>query len=317
MTDYGHDLLFGSFITPRMQPASHAIDRTIASEHAGLDLATFQDHPYQGSFLDTSTLLAYAASQTDRIHLAANVASLPLRPPLEIARAAATLDVLSKGRFGLGIGAGAFWDGIARMGGRRLTPGQGVDALREAISLIRDAWSDADGTLTREGTYYPVAGERRGPRPFHPVPVWVGAYKPRMLALTGAHADGWLPTIEYVEGGMAGLDAANARIDESAARAGRSPGDVRRLLNFMRVGMSPTGHGLLQGSPRDWTEQLTELALDHGISAFLIGGDDPMLIERFGQDVAPAVREAVSRERAGLGERNESSADSRRPLVGS
>jgi alkanesulfonate monooxygenase SsuD/methylene tetrahydromethanopterin reductase-like flavin-dependent oxidoreductase (luciferase family) len=301
MTDYGHELLFGSFITPTMQPASHAVDLTIASEHAGLDLASFQDHPYQGSFLDTSTLLTYAATQTDRIHLAANVASLPLRPPLEIARAAATLDVLSQGRFTLGIGAGAFWDGIARMGGRRLTAGQGVDALREAIDLIRDAWSDEEGRLTRDGTYYPVAGEARGPRPQRPIPVWVGAYKPRMLALTGAQADGWLPTIEYVEGGIAGLDAANARIDESAMRAGRSPKDIRRLLNIMRVGMSPAGSGLLQGSPRDWTEQLTELAVDHGVSAFLIGGDDPMLIERFGQEVAPAVRNAVARERSATG----------------
>src|SRR3546814_9510896 len=119
-----------------------------------------------------------------------------------------------------------------------------------------------------------------------------------MLALTGAHGDGWLPTIEYIEGGVAGMDAANARIDESAVRAGRSPKGVRRLLNIMRVGMSPTGSGLLQGSPRDWTEQLTELAVGHGISAFLIGGDDPELIQRFGQEVAPAVRDAVAKERA-------------------
>lgn len=298
MTDYGHELLFGSFISPTLQPARHAVELTIASEHAGLDLATFQDHPYQASFHDTSTLLWYAASQTDRIRLAANVASLPLRPPLEIARAAATLDVVSHGRFALGIGAGAFWDGIARMGGRRLTPGEGVDALREAIALIRDAWSDADGPLTRDGLYYPVTGEARGPRPQHPVPVWVGSYKPRMLALTGAHADGWLPTIEYIEGGIPGMDAANARIDESAVRSGRSPKDVRRLLNIMRVGMSPSGRGMLQGSPRDWTEQLTELAVGHGMSAFLIGGDDPVLIERFGQEVAPAVRGAVAKERS-------------------
>src|SRR5690606_31021845 len=115
-------------------------------------------------------------------------------------RASATLDVLSRGRFALGIGAGAFWDGIARMGGRRLTPGQGVTALREAIGLIRDAWSDGGGAITRGGTYYPAVDEDRGPRPYHRIPIWVGAYKPRMLALTGALGDGWLPTIEYIEG---------------------------------------------------------------------------------------------------------------------
>ncbi|MCR2810545.1 MULTISPECIES: LLM class flavin-dependent oxidoreductase [unclassified Microbacterium] len=297
MTDYGHDLRFGAFITPTSQPANHAVDMAIAAEQAGLDLATFQDHPYQQSFLDTSTLLAFVASRTRRIHLAANVASLPLRPPLELARAAATLDVLSKGRFALGIGAGAFWDGIARMGGRTLTPGQGVDALREAIGLIRDSWANMDEPLTRDGAYYPVMNGQRGPRPAHPIPVWVGAYKPRMLTLTGALADGWLPTIEYVDGGRAGIAAGNARIDDSALRAGRSPRDVRRLMNFMRVGMSPAGRGLLQGTAREWTDQLTELALADGISAFIIGGDDPVLLQRFGQDVAPAVREAIERER--------------------
>jgi alkanesulfonate monooxygenase SsuD/methylene tetrahydromethanopterin reductase-like flavin-dependent oxidoreductase (luciferase family) len=297
MTDYGHDLLFGSFITPSAQPASRAVQLAIASERAGLDLATFQDHPYQGSFLDTSTLLAYVASQTERIHLSANVASLPLRPPLELARASATLDVLSRGRFALGIGAGAFWDGIARMGGRRLTPGQGVTALKEAIGLIRDAWADEEGAIVRDGTYYPVSGEARGPRPFHHIPVWVGAYKPRMLALTGAHADGWLPTMEYVEGGFSGLTDSNARIDDSAANTGRSPAAVRRMMNFMRVGMSPNGQGLLQGSPHEWTEQLTDLALEYGVSAFIIGGDDPVLLQRFGAEVAPAVRNAVEHER--------------------
>lgn len=299
MTDYGHELLFGSFITPTAQPADHAVAMAVASERAGLDLATFQDHPYQRSFLDTSTLLTFAASQTTRIQLAANVASLPLRPPLELARTAATLDVLSNGRFALGIGAGAFWDGIERMGGRRLTPGQGVDALREAIGLIRDAWSDGDGMLTRDGTYYPVSRERRGPQPAHPIPVWVGAYKRRMLALTGAYADGWLPTMEYVDGGLVGLAESNARIDDSATRAGRSVRDIRRLMNFMRVGMTPGGRGLLQGSPREWTEQLTDLAIDHGISAFIIGGDDADLLQRFGQEVAPAVKEAVATERMG------------------
>src|SRR3546814_19254712 len=97
MTDYGHDLLFGSFITPTLQPARHAVDLTIASEHAGLDLAPFQDHPYQGSFHDTTTLCTYDAPQTARIPLPANVAILPLRPPLELARAAAPPPLLSPG----------------------------------------------------------------------------------------------------------------------------------------------------------------------------------------------------------------------------
>lgn len=298
MSDYGHHLLFGSFVAPVARPARHAVDIAIASEDAGLDLVSFQDHPYQQSFLDTSTLLTYVASKTRRIAVSANVASLPLRAPLTIARHAATIDRLSGGRFRLGLGAGAFWDGIARLGGRRLTSGQGVDALAEAIPLIRQSLSSPDGGfIEADGTYYrtqaPLGLSARAD-----IPIWVGSYKPRMLALTGALGDGWLPTIEYVEGGLRGVQDANARIDDAARAAGRAPQSVRRLMNVMQVGFGAGRGGLLSGPPATWVEQITELALGYGLSAFIIGGDDPRTIQVLGSEIAPAVREAVNRERA-------------------
>jgi alkanesulfonate monooxygenase SsuD/methylene tetrahydromethanopterin reductase-like flavin-dependent oxidoreductase (luciferase family) len=112
MTDYGHNLLFGTFVTPSARSPEHVLDLAIAADRGGLDLVTFQDHPYQGAFLDTWTLLTFVAAHTQHIHVSGNVLSLPLRPPAVLARAAATLDVLSGGRFELGIGAGASWDGI-------------------------------------------------------------------------------------------------------------------------------------------------------------------------------------------------------------
>ena len=300
MTDYDHDLKFGTFAIPAAQGAREVIELAKAADRGGLDLVTFQDHPYQPSFLDTSTLLAYVAAQTERVHVSANVASLPLRPPAALARAAASVDILSGGRFELGIGAGAFWDGVAAMGGRKLTPGQGVDALREAIAIIRDIWNvDAPGRLSHHGTYYDVAGAKRGPRPAHHIDIWVGAYKPRMIALPGEIGDGWLPTVEYLPNGAASLPELNARIDEAALGAGRLPSDVRRLMNFMRVDLSPVPRGLLDGPVEQWIDQLAALALDDGLSAFLIGGDDPAVIERLGAEIAPAVRELVSRERGG------------------
>ncbi len=69
------------------------------------------------------------------------MANLPLRPPAVLAKAAASIDVLSNGRFELGLGAGAFWDAIEAMGGPRRSPGGAVDALAEAIEIIRRAWS--------------------------------------------------------------------------------------------------------------------------------------------------------------------------------
>ncbi|MFD5574503.1 LLM class flavin-dependent oxidoreductase [Streptomyces cadmiisoli] len=298
MSDYGHDLLFGSFITPSASAAGHAVELAVTTDRAGLDLVTFQDHPYQASFLDTYTLLAYVAARTENVHISANVTNLPLRPPAVLARAAASLDLLSGGRFELGLGAGAFWDGIEAMGGRRLTAGQGIDALREGISIIRDLWdTEKRGDVRHHGDYYQIDGAIRGPRPAHDIAVWVGAYKPKMLALTGALGDGWLPSIEYLPQGASSLPEMNARIDEAAIGAGRAPSAVRRLMNFMQVQFSPTSRGPLNGPAGTWPEQIAGLALEHGISAFIIGGDDASTIERFGAEVAPAARELVAKER--------------------
>ncbi|MFD6679584.1 LLM class flavin-dependent oxidoreductase [Micromonospora parva] len=298
MTDYGHDLLFGAFITPAAQQARQVVDLAVTADRAGLDLVSFQDHPYQASYLDTSTLLAFAAARTERVHLNANVTSLPLRPPAVLARAAASLDILSGGRFELGIGAGAFWDGIAAMGGRRLGAAQGVTALREGIEIIRGIWdTTAPDEVSYDGQYYSVKGARRGPRPAHDIPIWVGAYKPKMLALTGAVADGWLPSMEYLPRGADSIPELNARIDGAAHDAGRDPAAVRRLMNFMKVQLSSAPRGLLNGPPAAWVDQIVDLALRHGISAFIIGGDDPSVIQRFGAEIAPAVREVVARER--------------------
>ncbi|GLY02882.1 LLM class flavin-dependent oxidoreductase [Actinoplanes sp. NBRC 101535] len=295
MTDYGHELLFGTFVTPTAQ----AVELAVAADRAGLDLVTFQDHPYQPAFLDTWTLMAYAAARTERITLSGNVLNLPLRPPAVLARAVASLDVLSGGRVELGLGAGAFWDAIEAMGGRRLTPAQGVDALAEAIAIIRDVWDvDARERVHHDGEYYQVSGAKRGPRPAHGIGIWVGAYKPRMLALTGALADGWLPSADYLPDGIDSLPALNARIDAAAEQAGRPPSAVRRLLNVGRTSFAPTARGFLNGPPAQWVEQLTDLTRTHGITGVVLATDDPATTARFAAEVAPATREAVRKERA-------------------
>ena len=94
--DYGHALEFGAFITPAAANPDVPVLLSQAAEASGLDLVTFQDHPYQPAFLDTWTLLSYVAARTERVRLAGNVHNLPLRNPAVLARAAASL--ASKGR---------------------------------------------------------------------------------------------------------------------------------------------------------------------------------------------------------------------------
>ncbi|HYI24633.1 MAG TPA: LLM class flavin-dependent oxidoreductase, partial [Thermomicrobiales bacterium] len=222
MTDYGHDLRFGTFLTPDAGRPDTAVTLAELTETSGLDLATFQDHPYNPGFLDTWTLMTWVAARTSRITIAGNVLNLPLRPPAMLSRSAASLDLLSRGRFEMGIGAGAFWDPIEGMGARRLSAGQAVDALSEAIDLMRQSWDVSTRARIRfTGDYYDAPAMQRGPRPYHRIGLWIGAYKPRMLRLTGQKGDGWLPSLGYLQPDE--FAASNQTIDEAADAAGRNP----------------------------------------------------------------------------------------------
>ena len=249
------------------------------SEQLNYDLVTFQDHPYQPAFLDTWTLLTWVAAQTSRIRVSGNVLNVPLRQPAVLARAAASLDLLSGGRFDLALGAGGFWDAIEAMGGRRLEPGQAVQALEEAIDIIRGVWDSDNRTPLRvDGEFHHVHGAKRGPAPAHDIPIWIGAYKPRMQRLVGRKADGWLPSLGYLKPGA--LTAGNAVIDEAAGAAGREPRDIRRILNVMGQFGSRTS-GPLKGPVEHWLEVLLPLAVEDGIGTFILGSDDPRTLQTF------------------------------------
>jgi alkanesulfonate monooxygenase SsuD/methylene tetrahydromethanopterin reductase-like flavin-dependent oxidoreductase (luciferase family) len=284
MPDYGHPLRFGSFITPLNTPPHRAVDLAKASEDAGLDLVTFQDHPYQASFHDTWTLLAWVAAQTERIHLSGNVLNVALRPPAVLARAAASLDLLSGGRVALGLGAGYFWDAVQSMGGRKLSVGEGITALEQAIDVLHGIWDTSTRTpLSAGGSYYAVHGVQRGPAPAHRIPLWLGAYKPRMQRLIGRKADGWLPGLPAMQAGD--YARGNAIIDDAAVAADRDPGQITRLLNV---------------TPNETADDLSHLALEDGVSVFiLLGADDPDVIHHFATRVAPEVRARVSEIRGG------------------
>lgn len=299
MPDYGHPLHFGTFITPAAARPEAPVALARLSEQLGYDVVTFQDHPYQARFLDTWTLLAWVAAQTERIHVAANVHNLPLRPPAVLARSAASLDLLSGGRVALGLGAGGFPDPVAAMGGPRRTPGEGVEALAEAIPIIRGIWDeDARGPVRAIGEHYRVDGAARGPAPAHEIPIWIGALKPRMLRLIGRMGDGWLPSWAYLpEGGFA---EGNAVIDAAAVAEGRDPREIRRLLNIMGRFQEQSG-GFLQGPPAQWVDELLPLVVDDGAGTFILASDDPATLQRFAEEVAPELRERVARVRAERG----------------
>ena len=294
MADYGHELQFGTFLTPDAANAEHVLELAAVTEVAGLELVTVQDHPYQSRFLDMWALLGEIAARTSSLRVAPNVANLPLRPPYVLAKTVASLDILSNGRVELGLGAGGFWDAIAAAGGPRRTPRQAVAALAEAIEVIRAVWDAGGRSLRHDGEHYRVVGAHPGPAPAHRVEIWIGALGPRMLRLTGAVGDGWLPSMSYVPPDT--LAERNAVIDDAAVGAGREPTEIRRLYNVNAS--DGRGQPGLTGTPADWAEQLATLTVVHGMSTFLLASDDAGQIRRFAAEVVPAVRELVQAERS-------------------
>ena len=189
MSDHGRPIEFGISVVPTaadLLQTRTAVSRADALE---LDLVGIQDHPYQWRFLDTWALMADLLARTTRIRIFPDVANLPMRAPAMIAKEAASLDVLSGGRFELGIGSGAFWQAIEAMGGPGRTPPEALTALEEALRIIRLFWS-GERTISFAGRFYSVHGLHPGPAPAHGIGLWIGGYKPRMLRLIGRLADG-------------------------------------------------------------------------------------------------------------------------------
>ncbi len=296
MGDYGRELHFGVNVDPTASALTTAREVARRAEAVGLDLIGIQDHPYQWRFLDTWMLMATLLAETKRISVFPNVANVPLRGPAMLAKAAASLDVLSSGRFELGVGAGAFWAAIAAMGGPTRTPREAREALEEAIKIIRLFWG-GERTISFAGRFYSVHGLHPGPAPAHPIGIWVGAYKPRMLALTGRLADGWLPSLAYAPPDQ--IPAMQQRIDEAAAEVKRDPSAIRRAYNVNGLITDGRVRGILQGPPSYWVEELTRFAVELSLDTFVFWPVEDQLgqLERFAAEVAPSVREAVAGER--------------------
>ncbi|HJQ28598.1 MAG TPA: LLM class flavin-dependent oxidoreductase [Rubrobacter sp.] len=296
MTDYGRDLEFGVSVEPLADPPEWSARVAKAADREGLDLVGIQDHPYQRRFLDTWTLISTLVPVTGRVRFFPDVANLPLRPPAMLAKAAASLDILSGGRIELGLGAGAFWDAVVGMGGPRRSPGEAVRSVEEAIQVMRLVWSE-ERSLRFEGEFYSLKGMRPGPHPVHDIGIWVGAYGPRMLRLIGRLADGWVPSFGYATPQR--LPEMQKRIDEGATEAGREPKEIRRAYNLSgNIGKS--GEGPLDGPASKWIETLTGFALEHSMDTFIYwpSQDHERQVEVFANEVVPAVRESVQAGRS-------------------
>jgi len=295
---------FGASLNPSAKDVQSTLSIAQWVDGAGLDFISLMDHPYNPEFLDTWTLLSVIGARTQHIRLLTDVANLPLRPPAILAKSAATLDILTGGRTELGLGAGYAWEGIVSYGGPQRSPGKAVAALEEAIQVIRSLWEPAQSEkgVSFNGQFYQLANAQPGPFPPHPIGIWLGAYKPKMLDLVGRLADGWIPSA-----GIAPPEEIlrmQAIIDRAAQQAGRDPAAIHRAYNIAGViqsedgrSMRPARPGVIIGSPEHWVDRLSHYIQDLRIDAFSFYplGEDPRdQIQRFAMDVVPTVRQALA-----------------------
>lgn len=284
--------LIGVAVDPRYDRFEQALEVARLADEHGADFVSAPDHPYIPRELENWTLLSTLAARTENIAVLSNVASLALRPPAMLAKAAASLQVLTGGRAVLGLGAGGPLDQIAGFGAPRLTTGESVSALEEALRVIPHLWDpDARAPLTYEGKFYSLEQVRFGPVPSRPVPIWVGAFGPRMLALTGTLADGWIPTNYYLD--LADVPGMQRRVDDAARRAGRDPARIRRVFNVIGSiqDTGPTQNGrTLVGPPKFWAEALRDYRDRLAFDSFVFwpnSGDRLAQARRFLIEVRP------------------------------
>jgi len=283
---------FGALLEPSPDHPQDVVELAELMEQLDYDVVTLSDHPYWPERLDTLALLTAMAVRTERITVMSNLLNLPLRPPPVLARTAATIDILSGGRFELGLGTGAqqMWGSIAAEGGPARTAGESIEALEEATRLIRALWTSKTD-VAFDGKHYRLDNAKPGPEPRHEIGIWFGAYQPRMLRVVGTIADGWIPSSPFLP--PAALPDANRIIDEAALAAGRSPRDIGRGYNI--EGTFGTGSGFLEGPATVWAEQLAELVLNKQADTFfLYRAASADFLRQFAAEVAPAVRELVA-----------------------
>jgi alkanesulfonate monooxygenase SsuD/methylene tetrahydromethanopterin reductase-like flavin-dependent oxidoreductase (luciferase family) len=288
---YGRPLEFGLFPVPNADELELLRSLARLAEERGLDLIGIQDHPYQRRYLETWTLIADLVARTERIRFFPDVANLPLRNPAVIAKQAATLDVLSGGRFELGLGAGEFWEAMGAMGGPVRSPREAFEALEEAIEIIRLFWS-GERSIAFEGKHYRVKGLHPGPPPVHPIEIWLGVAKPRSLALLGRSADGWVPSLTWARPEL--VPPLMQAIDDGARDAGRDPGEIRRLFNVSGKIVDGDVSELLVGPAEHWVETLSGFARELGFDTFVFWPTEEPAeqLARFATEVVPALREA-------------------------
>jgi probable F420-dependent oxidoreductase len=292
-------MLFGLNVSTETGVSTDPVAAARKAEELGFDFVSASDHLHGGRpTYEPWTLLSWIAAATSRIRVATRVLAVPYRPPPVLAKMAETLDRLSCGRLILGLGGGAVDEEFRAFGLGVQSPRDKVDGLAEAIRVLRGGWSQT--RFTFQGRVYQTDGAELEPKPDHPIPIWLGTYGRRALALTGQLADGWIPSLGYAPPEQ--VPALRERVLAAARAAGRDPDAITCAYNLgiridERADPEPS---VVAGAPDAVIERLRSF-VELGFTAmnFIpVGPGQEEQVERLAREVLPTLRAVgASRER--------------------
>jgi alkanesulfonate monooxygenase SsuD/methylene tetrahydromethanopterin reductase-like flavin-dependent oxidoreductase (luciferase family) len=278
-------------LTDCPDPASYASK----AEALGFDFVSAADHPCGTSpSFETWTMLSWIAANTSRIKVATRVLGVPYRSPAMVAKMSETLDRLSRGRLILGLGGGSVDHEFRAFGLGVPSPREKIDGLEDAVRIIRGLWSRP--TFTYEGRHHRTDSADLEPKPEHHIPIWLGTFGKRSLAVTGRLADGWIPSLSYAPPEQ--IPAMRNRISAAAEKAGRDPAEITFVYNVeVRVVRDRGVNGpVITGSAEVVAERLRSLVSElevGGINLMPLGPALDTQVEQLGAEVVPRLREAL------------------------
>ncbi len=281
--DPGHDM-----------PIDEIVAYARRADAAGFDLFTMSDHlQYAKPTCDPWTALTWVAAQTSRIWVGANALAVPYREPAVLAKMAATLDLLSGGRLTVGMCVGKYDQEFESFGLAVRSPADKMTALREAVEIIQALWTTCDGPVSYSGSQFRIRNAFINPQPSRRIPVWIGTYGRRGLAIAGKYGDGWIPSLPVIE-----FDAARAMlalVKESARAAGRDPAQLAYACNVVVSfdSASTPSPQLIAGSEQAITDQLIQI-IRAGFTFPVVILRQPDWCERFATEIIPCVRAGLN-----------------------
>lgn len=280
---FGYNL--STAVETGVDPAAEAVE----AEALGYDFVCVSDHLHgTHPTHETWTFLTWVAAATSRVQVVPNVLGLPYRAPAVLAKMAESLQRLSGGRLVLGYGAGGMDAEFEAFGLDVRTPGAKVEALEDALTILQGTWTETP--FIHKGAQLSVHGAAVEPKPIAPIPVWIGGNGPKVLALTGRLADGWLPSVPFAPPEV--IPERAAIVLRAAEAAGRSREDLTFVYNVgISVGAGRGDTGLVTGSPEEVAERLAAFeALGFDAINVWPAGDAIEQRHRIAEEVLPLLR---------------------------